>query len=77
MLIKQVKKLWKLFSVSHKIRIIRLFFLMTVGMMLEIFGVALIIPTFSILLQDDVAADFPEMIYIIELLGNPSKEILG
>ncbi len=43
MLIKQKKELWVLFSVSHIIRIIQLFFLMTVRMFLEIFGVALII----------------------------------
>ena len=43
MLIKQKKELWVLFSVSHIIRIIQLFFLMTVRMILEIFGVALII----------------------------------
>ena len=36
MLIKQKKELWMLFSVSHKIRIIRLLFLMTMGMILEI-----------------------------------------
>ena len=69
---KKLGKLWNLFERQQKIASLHLLFIMSIGMTLEIFGVALILPAFGILLQDDLAASYPQINQLIVLMGEPS-----
>ena len=69
---KKLGKLWNLFERQQKIASLHLLFIMSIGMTLEIFGVALILPAFGILLQDDLATSYPQINQLIVLMGEPS-----
>jgi ABC-type multidrug transport system fused ATPase/permease subunit len=47
--------------------------LMLVGMTLETAGIGLVIPAVALLVQEDVAASYPQFRTILEALGNPGR----
>ena len=50
--------------------------LMIIGMLLETLGIGLIIPAISVLVQGDVAANYPQLKPVLRSLGNPTREQL-
>jgi ATP-binding cassette, subfamily B, bacterial PglK len=50
--------------------------LMFLGMLLETFGVGLVIPALSLLTQNDIASNYPALQPILQTLGNPSQHNL-
>jgi len=49
---------------------------MVIGMCFETLGVGLIIPLISIFTQENLSTQYPEVIPLINLIGNPEKETL-
>lgn len=50
-----------------------LFALMVVGMLLETLGIGLVIPAITLMMQGNLAARYPEMVPILDYLGNPAQ----
>ena len=50
--------------------------LMIIGMMLETLGIGLIIPAISLLVQGDLAANYPQLQPVLRSLGNPTRRQL-
>ena len=48
-------------------------FLIIIGSILEVFGVALIVPLVTLILSENIIENFPFFLPIIDLIGNPSK----
>ena len=73
------QKLWRLLSAQQRRSAGVLLGLMLVGMLLETFGVGLIIPAMAMMTQNDLAAKYPFVAPILQLLGNPShkQQLLG
>jgi ABC-type multidrug transport system fused ATPase/permease subunit len=73
------QKLWRLLSAQQRRSAGVLLGLMLVGMLLETFGVGLIILAMAMMTQNDLAAKYPFVAPILQLLGNPShkQQLLG
>ena len=50
--------------------------LMFIGMVLEIFGIGMVIPAIVLLMQGDLVARYPTVVPVLEQLGNPSPQVL-
>ncbi|MDB9752038.1 ABC transporter ATP-binding protein/permease, partial [Gammaproteobacteria bacterium] len=74
--IKTTRKVWWMFTSKQRNSSIILFFLMFIGMFLEIMGIGLILPALALITQNDLASKYPFIISWLELLDNPSREFL-
>lgn len=70
------KKVWGLLIPSQRRTAFMLFGLMVIGMVLEMFGVGLVIPLIMLLMKDDLAVEYPAIQPVFELLGNPGQKEL-
>tara|TARA_Y100000768_G_scaffold333690_1_gene273933 strand:- start:66438 stop:68186 length:1749 start_codon:yes stop_codon:yes gene_type:complete len=73
---KLQSKIFSLFTSGEKKFSIIIFFLLIVGMVLETFGVGLIIPFVVILIENDIGEKYPFIRPILDFIGNPSKNDL-
>jgi ATP-binding cassette, subfamily B, bacterial PglK len=69
-----LKKLWSMFTLEQRRVSIVLVIFMLIGMALEILGISLIIPALSMIMQHDIATQYPILIPWLERFGNPSHE---
>ena len=63
-----IKKLNFLFSKQEKNQSISLIFFIVIGMVLEVFGIAILIPTISLLINEDYLSDNSLYIKLAETL---------
>lgn len=70
------KKIWSLLPATKKRKGIHLWFMMIIGMLLEMLGVGLIVPLIAILTQDNLLASYPFLGEMAKSLNNPSQEYL-
>jgi ABC-type multidrug transport system fused ATPase/permease subunit len=66
-------KLSFLFSKNQKKEIKILIFLLFIGMLLEIAGLGIMIPAFSVILNNNISQDYPFLVPYLNFLGNPSQ----
>ncbi len=70
------QKIKKVLNKDQKISLVYIFFLILIGVFLEVLGIGMIIPLMNVLVNNDIATDFPKFKPVLEALGNPSKENL-
>jgi len=71
-----LQKLWYLLTHDYRRSAIVLLALMLIGMVLETFGIGLVIPALALMTQSDIAAKYPVLSPWLNSLGNPSRERL-
>lgn len=71
-----LKKIYSLLLVQERKNVIKLFFLMLVGMLLEALSIGLIIPVMALIMQADSAARYPLVQTIVNFLSNPTQSQL-
>jgi ABC-type multidrug transport system fused ATPase/permease subunit len=70
------RQLWSILSREQRVRAIVLLGLMFFGMVLEMFGVGLIVPALAVITRPEFAAPGTRAGDVIAALGNPSRESL-
>jgi ABC-type multidrug transport system fused ATPase/permease subunit len=71
-----MKIIFKIFSIlnkKEKIKILFLFFLMSISVIFEMLGLGILLPVFAIMSSDNFELKYPILKTTINLLGNPSK----
>jgi len=71
-----VRKIWALLTPPEQRSAVVLLGLMFIGMVLETFGVGLVIPVIVLLTQSDLATRYPALQPALQALGNPSQQAL-
>lgn len=69
-------KIWSMLTPDERRSAAILLGLMLGGMVLETFGIGLMIPAIGLLMQDDLAARYPAITPVLERLGNPDQKSL-
>lgn len=69
-------KILALLTPSERIGAMILLVLMILGMALETLGIGLIIPTITVIMQDDLVANYKILQPLLNFLGNPSRSEL-
>ncbi len=69
-----IRNLWNLFNKKQKVKASSLLVLLFFGMILEILGVAIVIPAFSLLLEIDILGDYPALMSFLSMFIEPSKD---
>lgn len=69
-------KIWGMLTPDERRSAAILLGLMLGGMVLETFGIGLMIPAIGLLMQDDLAARYPAITPVLERLGNPGQKSL-
>jgi ATP-binding cassette, subfamily B, bacterial PglK len=70
------KILWFMLSATQRRVGIMLLGLMLIGMVLETFGISLVIPILALMTKGDLVSQYPVIVPWLERLGNPSHEEL-
>lgn len=70
------RKIYAILSPSERKRAMVLLGLMVIGMILETAGISLFIPAITLLIQGDIAAQYPAVVPMLTMLGNPSQQLL-
>lgn len=65
-----------LLTPAQRRKALALLVLMLVGMVLETFGLGLILPAIALLLENDVAVTYPRLRPLLDALGNPTQSQL-
>jgi ABC-type multidrug transport system fused ATPase/permease subunit len=73
---KLLKTIYKLLPNSKKRRLYFLFFLVVIGMFLEVLGLGSLIPILAIITSDDLLLNYPFLNPVVDFLGNPSPDKL-
>ncbi len=68
-----IKKVSYLLSVSQKRQLILIGLLLLIGMVFEMAGLGVLIPALGIMLNSNIAIDYPKIIPYLEMLGNPGQ----
>lgn len=71
-----INKIWQLLTSAEKKSAAVLLFLMLIGMLLEMLGVGLVIPTLAILTQKNFMSNYPILQPVIKAIGNPNQQQL-
>ena len=66
------KKLYSSLNFKLRKQLVILFFLMLIGTILEIFGIALIVPVLYTISEENILNKFPALNPYLNFLGNPS-----
>ena len=66
----------KLLTQFHKRDILILFFLILIGMFLEMLGLGVMIPAISVMLEPDIDNKYPVLKPLLNFLGNPKQNVL-
>jgi ABC-type multidrug transport system fused ATPase/permease subunit len=70
------RKIIKVLNVNQKRNLIFIFFLILIGVFLEILGIGMIIPLMNVIVNNDLSTDYPKLIPLLNFLGNPNNEQL-
>jgi len=70
------QKFWRLLTREQRHVALALLFLMLIGMVLETFGIALVMPTLDLMTSDDLAATYPALAPWLAILGHPTQRQL-
>lgn len=70
------KKLNYLLSRAQRRKVFLLSILMFIGMLFEMFGLGILLPILSLMLNPDIAKAYPSVKPILEYFGNPTHETL-
>jgi ATP-binding cassette, subfamily B, bacterial PglK len=74
---KTFLKIYNIIGLAEQRRILILFILMLIGMLLETLGIGLVIPAIALMMQDDLVGNYPVILPILNMMGNPEqKEII-
>ena len=73
---KLVEKINYLLEKKQKTELYKLFFLMLIALIFELVGIGIILPVLGIITTDNVGIKYPILKPILNLLGNPTKNIL-
>jgi ATP-binding cassette, subfamily B, bacterial PglK len=76
LLLNICKKIWSLLPQNKKKAGLQLWFMMIIGMLLEMLGVGLIIPLIAILTQENILVSYPLLGKVLSKINNPSQEFL-
>jgi ABC-type multidrug transport system fused ATPase/permease subunit len=68
-----VRKVYAILSPAERKAAIVLLGLMTIGAVLETLGLGLVVPAIAVLMQRDLATQYPELQPLLSALGNPSQ----
>ena len=71
-----INKINKLLTKFHKRDLLILFFLILIGMFLEMLGLGVMIPAISVMLEPDIANKYPFLKPVLNFLGNPKQNLL-
>lgn len=66
------KKILAILTSAERRQLISILMMMVIGMFFELFGIAIVVPFISIVIQDDYVTKVPEVTLLLESLGNPS-----
>ncbi len=69
-------KIKKVLNPKQKKNLIFIFFLILIGVFLEVMGIGMIIPLMNVLVNNNLENDYPNIIPILNYIGNPGKEKL-
>jgi len=72
----RIRKLWCLLERGEQKKAINLFALILLGMFVELLGIGLVIPAIAIMTQENLGENFPVIIPVLEMLGDPSRQSL-
>jgi ATP-binding cassette, subfamily B, bacterial PglK len=70
------RKFWHLLTREQRHAAFVLLFLMLIGMVLETFGIALVMPALGLMTSEDLAATYPSIIPWLAILGHPTQRQL-
>jgi ATP-binding cassette, subfamily B, bacterial PglK len=70
------KKIHQLLTREQRRAAVLVFVVMLIGMALETFGIGLVIPVLGLLSSQDLAASYPVLEPVLEVLGNPTHKQL-
>lgn len=73
---KTFLKIYNIIGLAEQRRIFILFILMIVGMLLETLGIGLVIPAIALMMQDDLVDNYPAILPIFNMMGNPEQKEL-
>ena len=65
------KKIFAVLTPAERRQLITIFILMVVGMLLEMFGIAIVVPFISIVIQDDYLSKIPILAHFLKEMGTP------
>ena len=68
---KTFLKIYNIIGLAEQRRILILFILMLIGMLLETLGIGLVIPAIALMMQDDLVGNYPVILPILNMMGNP------
>lgn len=71
-----LKQLWSMLTPKQHRAALILLGLMLIGMILETLGIGLVVPALALMTQSDLASKYPDLVPILDKLGNPSHENL-
>lgn len=72
-MIELIIKAWGIFGVAKRRKILSIVGLMIVGMIMETFGIGLVIPAIALMTNVDLATKYPVIEPALKLLGNPTQ----
>tara|TARA_Y100000996_G_scaffold415474_1_gene410418 strand:- start:866 stop:2641 length:1776 start_codon:yes stop_codon:yes gene_type:complete len=72
-LIELIKKVTGLLTLAERGRVLIMIVLMLIGMLLEMFGIGMVIPLMSIFIQNDLKTTYPQFEPLLNWLGNPNQ----
>jgi ATP-binding cassette, subfamily B, bacterial PglK len=70
------RKIFAILNTKQRTGVKIMFFLMFVGMFLETLGIGLVVPAIVLMSQKNLATTYPQILPILQWLGNPSQEQL-
>ena len=70
---KTVRMLYALLTPSERRGAVVLLALTVIGVVVETFSLALVIPAVALLMQNDLAATYPQLRPVLAMLGNPDR----
>lgn len=73
---KAFQKISEVLNRDQKKSLLVIFFLILIGVTLEVLGIGMIIPLMNILLTENLAEEFPKLIPILIFFGYPDRESL-
>lgn len=73
---KTFLKIYNIIALAERRRILILFVLMIIGMLLETLGIGLVIPVIALMMQDDLVGNYPAILPIFNMIGNPEQKEL-
>jgi ABC-type multidrug transport system fused ATPase/permease subunit len=71
--VNSLKKILFILDYSDRLKAIRLLFLMLISVFLEAFGITLIIPILTLMIEKDIASLHPLIAKFVFYIGNPSQ----